>query len=298
MKKTTTSTLEDDLHLHAYLSILFRYWPVLLIFVLAAGIPAAVISATGRPVYEATAVVALPGYCTGDAYSKHFLLFDGIRDAVELNPDIPPGVDKRITVTTIERDRYLYRITGSAPSAEQAALEANTWADETIKWYRQKLLSSSRAWLNKVQADLIAEDQKLLDFLQTHGLDGYSLVDLRMYEGLTGPSDFDYPSSGEPLQLSPTLRQELRALLRSQSFAAGKYSDAVQTYTQLQLQLQTDSPAVLNLAQPPNHPLESPVAQTAKNAALAAALGLIVGILAVLFREWWTHTEPPADPKH
>jgi hypothetical protein len=211
---------------------------------------------------------------------------DGILEAVQARPGIAPDVDSRVELT-VERDQLTCRITARAPEGDQAALEANAWAEESIKWIRQSIGSADRSWLKKTRDDLTQADRALLEFLDRQGLGGYSLIDLRYYEGMISPNDFNYIPAAVGPNLGVSVREELRQLLRDQANAANLFSDAQDRYNKHQLQLQTNSPEILSSAQPPNHPIHPQPMFTFRNTALAAFFGAIAGMLFILAQEWW-----------
>jgi hypothetical protein len=290
--------LDDDLNLRFYLEKFSRQWAILAAFCLAAVIPTAVISWLNPPEYSATVVVTIPAYATGEIYAANLLQNDDIIEAVQAVSGMAPNVIRRITITPDVKDKITFRITDRARSAEQAAREANAWADEGIKWIRQNLLNNDRTWLKKSQDALNSADDKLLKFLDAHELNQYSLIDLRVYEGMIAASDVASAFGAEPIALNAPVREELRGLLRDQANAAGNYSDAMDKFNKQQLQIQTNSPLILNRAQPPLRPINPQPMQTIKYSALALFFGLLAGILFLLMAEWWKNPAGLPAPKN
>src|SRR4030042_3877386 len=90
----------------------------------------------------------------------------------------------------------------------------------------------------------------------------------------------EYPPATlqEPLALNASVRVEFRKLLRAQSNAATAYSDARDRFDAHQLNLQTNSPIIVNHALPPEEPIRPQVLSVVKNAAIAMVLALMAGI--------------------
>jgi len=287
VKRPAASAFDDDLDLRYPVKKILGRWWILLAFALAAAAPAAIVSLLIQPEYEATAVLAIPSYITGDSIYSTVLMNDEIHQAVLAQAGVSSGVAGRITVAGNPKDRLIYRVTGLSSDPKQAALEANAWAEECINWIRQEYLEFERTWMEKTRNDMDEAERQLLDFIAAHGLSEYSMNDLLFYEGIISPSMYDYPSTGEPLNLSAAVRQELRTLLRNLSDAESAYAAARKTFTEHQTQFQSDSPAVTNRARTPERPIHPQPAYALTNAALAALAGIIAGILFILVADWW-----------
>ncbi len=297
MELRTTSLLDNDLNLHFYWERISRSWLILAFFCLAAVVPTAIISLLTTPQYKATAVVSIPAYLLGDAPITDLLQNDDIIQTIKAEQGMAPDVAKQISITSDKWGKSIFQINARARRADQAAAEANAWADASIQWLEQNFLNPNRVWLKKTQNDLNDADAKLLEFLEAHDLNQYSLIDIRIYEGMLAPTDFNYPSGGVPLELNPSVREPLRGLLRTQSNAAANYSDALDSYNKHQLQLQINGPAVLNRAQPPAYSAPRQPQQALKYSAFALLIGLVAGILVILVAGWWKDTTPATTAK-
>jgi uncharacterized protein involved in exopolysaccharide biosynthesis len=287
VKRPAASTFDDDLDLRDLVKKILGRWWILLAFALAAAAPTAIFSMLIQPEYEATAVLTIPSYITGDAVYSTVLMNDEIHQAVLAQPGVSAGVAGHITITGNPKDKFIYRITSRSSNPKQAAVEANTWAEESINWIRQEYLAFDRIWLKKTQDDLDEAERQLLDFIAAHGLNEYSMNDFLFYEGMVSPDMYDYPSTGEPLNLSAAARQNLRTLLRNLSDATSACTAARATFTEHQMQLQSDSPALTNRAKTPNRPMHPQPAYALISAALAFLAGIIAGILFILVMDWW-----------
>jgi uncharacterized protein involved in exopolysaccharide biosynthesis len=278
---------DEDIQLRKYLEQILARWPFLLILTLAAAILALVINMLIPPVYSATAVISIPAYINGNASNVNLLQSDDILSAVKEKPGIPNDILDHLTIAADDQDRTTLRITVEANTGEQAALEANTWAEEGIKWLKQNYLNPNRQWVTKTKADLESADRALLDFLKVHNLDQYTLIDIRIYEGMYSPDSSELAGAPSPLELSSEVRLQLRSLLRAQGNAAGLYSDALDNYNKRQLQIQSNGPAVLQRAIVPDKPPQHQTLTLIKYMVLAAAMGLLAGIVFVLIWDWW-----------
>jgi capsular polysaccharide biosynthesis protein len=286
---------DDDLDLRIYLKRITPQWPFLLFISLASAVITAAVNLLLPPVYEATAVLTIPAYATNDAYAANLLLSDGIYQAVLAKQGVGADILDRVKIKADNRDEATYRITVQAPTASQAALEANAWAEESIKWVKQRLISVDRAWMNKTKSDLESAESDLLQFLDSHGLNAYSILELRYYEGMYAPDVFPASAGEGPLALHSAVRLELRKLLRAQSNAASAYADALDRYQKHQLALQTDSPGIVNRAETTEEPIRPQILPVAKSSLIALVLGFLAGIILILFRAWWKNpTAPPA----
>ena len=287
MDKPIASKLEDDLNLRSFVLTILHHWRILAIFCLAAALPTAAVSWLTPVEYRATVIVSIPDYLIGKAPIVSLLQSDEICQAVQSEKGMAPDVVGRISILTNQSGKSVYEISDRASQPDQAAAEANAWADASIQWLVQNFLNEDRIWLKKTQTDLDDADGKLLEFLDANALNKYSLIDLRIYEGMVAPSDFNYPSGDQTLALEAPTRETLRALLLAQANAAAKYSDAQDNYNQHQLQLQTNGPEVLNRAIPPEQSGNDRLIAVLKNSALALLIGLLSGILIVFILEWW-----------
>jgi hypothetical protein len=286
MHTTSAVPSSDELDIRMYLERLIPHWPFLLGVSLASAIVTVAINILLPPVYEATAVLTIPVYATNDVYAANLLLSDGIYQSVLANHDVGADILDRLKIKADNKDEATYRITVQAPTASQAVLEADAWAEESIKWVRQRLISADRSWMNKTRSDLESAETDLLQFLDSHGLEGYSILELRYYEGMYAPDVFP-ATAEEPLTLPSAVRLELRKLLRTQSNAASAYADALNRYQEHLLALQTNSPAVVNSPQTPEEPVRPQALQVLKSSALALVLGFMAGIVLVLLLTWW-----------
>ncbi len=233
MEKPSGSTSRKDVNLRGFLARIIHRWPFFGALCLLAVVPTVILTLLTHPVYEATAVLSIPSYATNDTYSANILLNDNIIKAVGSKPGMASDILTHIIINADNKDKTTYRITVQADSGAQAALEANTWAEQGIRWISQNLLGQDRPWANKTRTDLKNADQKLLDFLEAQNLTQYSLIDLRIYEGLYSPGDFSsYTPPLEPLDLSSDTHLELGNLLRDELNAANNYADAVKSAQQ------------------------------------------------------------------
>jgi uncharacterized protein involved in exopolysaccharide biosynthesis len=287
MEDRTLATSDDDLDLRIYLKKIIHHWPFLLFLSLAAAILTVAINFILPPVYEATAVLVIPQYATNDVYSANLLQSDAVYKAVLAQPNIGAEILDRITITADQEDKVTYSITVQASNPSQAVLETNTWAEEGIKWIKQRLINSDRAWVNKTKEGMESADRDLLQFLDANGLNAYSVIDLRFYEGTYSPDEYTPVELQEPLALKASVRIELRNLLRAQSNAAGIYADALDRYNRHQMQLQVNSPVIIRHAQNPDEPVRPQLPSVLKNALLALVLALAAGIVIILAGDWW-----------
>ncbi|MBN1439869.1 MAG: hypothetical protein JW929_10710 [Anaerolineales bacterium] len=287
MEKRVLVAAEDTLDLRVYVGRIIHRWPFLLFLSLATAIITFVGSYLLPPVYEATAVLTIPGYATNEVYSANLLMSESIHKAVLTKPDIGADILDRITITADKDDKVTYSITVKANNPSQAVLEANTWAEEGIKWIKQKLQNSERAWMNRTKAELEATELELLQFLEVNGLSEYSLIDIRFFEGTYSPNEYVPVVFPEPLDLNASDRAELRILMRAQSNAAEMYAEALDRYSRHQMQLQVNGPMIINHAQIPDEAASPQFLSVMKNAALALVLTSAIGIFIILLWGWW-----------
>jgi hypothetical protein len=295
MPTTSAVPSEDELDLRIYLKRLIPHWPFLLFVSLASAVVTAAVDLLMPPVYEATAVLTIPVYATNDIYTANLLLSDGIYQAVLAKQGVGADIQDRLKIRADNKDEATYRIIVQATTASQAALEANAWAEESIKWVKQRLISVDRAWMNKTRSDLESAESDLYQFLDSHGLNAYSILELRYYEGMYAPDVFTPAAAEEPLALHSTVRLELRKLLRAQSNASSAYADALDRFQKHQLALQTNSPSIVNRAETPEEPVRPQILSIAKSSLIALVVGFLAGIIIILFLAWWKNpTAPPA----
>jgi uncharacterized protein involved in exopolysaccharide biosynthesis len=277
----------DELDLRRSLRLILKSWRLLLMFCLAAVIAAVAINLFQPLEYSASAALRIPGYALKTTVGDDLLLSEEVQKAVLGTAGVGADVLRRTVISSDKKNSTLYVITVTAPSSRQAVLEADAWADEGVKWIRQQLITSNRAWLNKSKADLESSELDLLHFLDSHGLADYSILDLRAYEGMIDPSVYGSESGREPLSLPSATRSELRKLLRAQSNAASVYTNALDSFVQVQSQLQTNSPSVLSHGRISSSPNRSLAATLLKTSLSALVISLLAGVGFVLFREWW-----------
>jgi hypothetical protein len=281
------TSLRDDLDLRKHLQRIFNSWRFLVPVMFVAALVTAGVELFLPPVYTASAVVVVPAYATNGIDPTDYLKSEDIRDAVLAKPGIRADIVSRLNIAADRQSESIFRITVTDSDPDRAALGANTWAEEGIKWVKQKLLSADRSWLNKTEDDLTEADRKLLLFLESNGLNVYSIIDLRIYEGMYSAGDFTPASAEEPLVLRLSVRRQLRSLLRAQSNASQTYNDAQERYRQHQLMLQTNSPTILINATPASAPVRPRILSVLRDAGLAAVLGLLAGVILVLAWDWW-----------
>ncbi len=279
----------SDLHasdgLIPYLDVLIRRWTWLVGMTLLGILAAAVVTAATRPVYEATAVIALsPATLSVPVSSQappYYLLVDSPSHLpaahspafyIDLlkSGDMAQAVSAPlpVSIATSGSDKSLIEITARGGEPVQVAQAVNAWAEAGARRLEQALVPDGHE-ADAALGDLKAAEQALVRFSQANNLGDLDVNRLRTLAGLTTDK-----------------RLELTQLLRSYDVAESVYLDLAKEQTRENLLASnTYKPASIAAAVP-----STPVApKSTQNVALGGVLGLLVGILGAFAVDHVTH---------
>ncbi len=269
--------------LRAFLDVLIRRWYIVLTMPVLAVIAALLVTATIKPMFETTAVIALspvslavptsnqapPYYYVVD--SSHHLptaftpsYYIALLKGADVLEKVKPAAT--VNITSNSGDKSLIEITARSDDPHRATETANAWAQAGAARIVQVLLPAGDE-AKQAQAQLDAAEQALAQFAQANGLGDYNLSKLR------------------GANLATAKQLELARLLRARDTAEAVYLDfARELESETILTESAYKPNVIPAAVP-----AAPVSpKPAQNLGVGAAFGLLVGILAAFAVEFVT----------
>lgn len=257
-----------------YVDVLLRRWPIVAAMPILAVLTAAIVGLAAKPVYEASAVIALapstlsvpaanqapPYYLMVDASSRLPTAFTPAYYVALLNSaDVVNAVAPAtaVTVASDGSDKSLLRITAQGQDPKLVAQTANKWAEVGASRIAQAL-SPAEDELNSAQKQLEAAEQALVKFAQDNKLD-YDPNKLRTVGGL-----------------GTDKRLELDRLLRERDSAETVYLDFASEYERSSIRMAGAFKPAIMPAPIPTSPTSPKLAQ---GILAGAGLGLLAGIL-------------------
>lgn len=280
---TVDARPDDDLELTDYLRILRRRWPWLLLVVVLVVGAATAFTVVQEPRYSAAAQVSL-----GNSAAQDAVLGGGLVNVPTASRELSNELNLaasdqvRIQVTeelgtlpdvevTAEDSSDAIRFTATSSDPEQAADEANTWAQVYVDTKRDEATTSIEAAIEGFEADLAAlraQRQELREPLD-RAEDQLALAETPEERVVL---------QGEVDRLRDDLAPELDLLdVRVQALA--------QNITNLEVTSRlaaTGTARIVQVAAPPQQPVNAPLS---RNVFLGAIVGLIVGAAVALLVE-------------
>lgn len=274
---------EDELELTDYLRILQRRWIwVALATAIVVGVAVA-FTVSQEPRYSATAQVSLGNSAAQEAIQGGIFVNVpsasrelsnevnlAVSDLVRLEVVDQLGLEPDVAITA-EDESDAIRFTSTAPTADTAALHANTWAQVYVDTKRREATSSINDAVEAFESDL-AELRRQRQELRR------PLDDLEDRLATTDSEEDRTLLEAQLNRLRSDLEPELDLLdTRVQAVA--------QNVTNLELNSRlasTGTARIVQVAAPPQAPVN---ASLARNLVLAAIVGLILGAAAALLAE-------------
>jgi uncharacterized protein involved in exopolysaccharide biosynthesis len=273
---------EDTFDLREYFDVLIRRWKFVLAMPILAAIAATLVSAAIKPMYEATAVIALSpatlSVPTSGQAPPYYLMVDSPRrlptaytpayyvallNSAEVVAQVAPQA--AVTIAPNGGDKSLIEITARSDDPQKAVTTANKWMREGAAQI-QKALLPSQDELGAAQVKLDEAEQALVKFSKDNGLGDYDLTRLRAAS---------FSSTDKQL--------ELGRLLRAYDTAESVYLDFAKDWERENI-LTTSAYAPARIAAPV--PITPVSPKPAQNIVIGAAFGLFLGILGAFALEY------------
>ncbi len=259
--------------LRDYFDILIRRWRIVVVMPALAAIAAALVTLTLKPMYEATATIALSPATISVLISTqqppYYLLVDSPRRlptaytpayyvALLKSAEVADAVSPRLAVSIAPNgaDKSLIEITARGDDPQTVARVANAWAQAGARQI-EKLLTPTGAEVDLARQKLDAAEQALVQFARENGLNASDLTD-------------------ERLSLPADKQGKLNRLLRARDVADSVLLEFERDYEREAILAATSTPPTPILAPVPTAPVAP---QLAPNVASAAVAGLLLGVL-------------------
>ncbi len=259
--------------LRDYFDILIRRWRIVVVMPALAAIAAALVTLTLKPMYEATATIALSPATISVLISTqqppYYLLVDSPRRlptaytpayyvALLKSAEVADAVSPRLAVSIAPNgaDKSLIEITARGDDPQTVARVANAWAQAGARQI-EKLLTPTGAEVDLARQKLDAAEQALVQFARENGLNASDLTD-------------------ERLSLPADKQGKLNRLLRARDVADSVLLEFERDYEREAILAATSTPPTPILAPVPTAPVAP---RLAPNVASAAVAGLLLGVL-------------------
>lgn len=264
--------MPNEIDLRDYIDILIRRWKFVIAMPILAAMTAAIISFAVKPVYQATATIALAPATVSVSLSNllppYYLMVDSPRNlppaytptyyiAMLKGADVVAAAQTRsaIAIAGDGGDRSLINITARADDAKATAADANAYAQAGANRLAQLLVPTG--------AEVTAAKQKL-DAAQ-QAFDKF-LLDNKIV-------DYD---PAVPPALASAKRIELTTLSHARDLAESTYLEFARDFAKTAILAETAYRPTVIPATIPSAPA-SP--QLAQNVLIGGAFGLLIGIL-------------------
>jgi uncharacterized protein involved in exopolysaccharide biosynthesis len=278
---------DEDIHLRENIRRVIQFWPFICLLTAVFLLLSVGWILLQPPTYEAVARIYLPEYTKVDTDTVGFLMSDAIITGVGEKVTLPDDFLDTVSVAAVKSDSSLFRVRVFSADPAEAAILANTWAQECIDWINQRYLSQGKQWMKESLNNLNGQEEELLAFLKSESLNRYTISELRLYEGFPLAGESLVVPSTEPPALSTGTRTALRQLLRDQANAEAVYADAQASYYQRRKNIRINGAMIINQAEVPEDPYGSDLGQVAANAGLASLAGFWIAVLLVELHIWW-----------
>lgn len=274
--------MKNEIDLRSYFDILIRRWIIVLVMPIVAMVVAALGTLAIKPVYEATATIALAPSTISVSISTqappYYLLVDSPRKlptaytpayylAILKSPDVAGGASLRLPAAFSSNgaDKSLIDVAVRGSDPQEAAQLATTWAQLGAQRI-EKLLTPSDAQVTLAQSRVDAAEDALIKFAQENRL-----------------SESDLADPFSITTLSPDKKSELARLLRVRDAAEETARDFASDYEHATVLASTTYKPTVVPASVPTAPVSPKLAQSVL---VAGVLGLLIGVLAAFAVEY------------
>ena len=271
--------MPNEINLRDYIDLLIRRWKFVLAMAILAAIAAAFVTFAQKPVFQATATIALAPSTVSVSLSNllppYYLMVDSPRNlppaytpayylAMLKGAEVVAAAQPRssITIAGDGSDRALIHITARGEDANLTADDANAYAQAGANRL-QRLIAPSGAEVAAAKQKLDAAQQAFDKFLLDHKI-------------------VDYDPAAPPA-LPPDQRKELLTLSHARDLAESIYLDFARDFAKTAILAETTYRPTVIPASVPSAPA-SP--QLAQNLLIGGAFGLLIGILGAFTLEF------------
>ncbi|MBI4786972.1 MAG: hypothetical protein HY782_08005 [Chloroflexi bacterium] len=276
--------LSTDSDLRDYLTVVIRRWKLVLAMPALAIVAAVLVGLIVKPVYAATATIVLApatlSIPTANQVPPYYLMVDSPRrlptaytpayyvallKSAEVVSAVAPQAP--VSISANVGDKSLIEIAATSDDPNVAAQTANTWARAGAARIAQ-ILSPGSDEVDAAQQKLDAAEQALVKFSQDNALGDYNLAKLRAASFFSTEKNL-----------------ELARLLRARDNAEAVYNDFARDFGRAAILAASALKPTTIAAPVPTEPVSPKWAQ---NIAVAAGLGLLIGILGAFAAEYVT----------